>query len=227
MVSPGGAVRPYEATLHVQNPLSFRTNEYGNVVRTSRILHNWALRFALNRVEGDPEKDHRQNLAGQPIYATPAIPLEADYEFQTFHPFPEAPTLLRKGSGLSAGSRKTYQGMYTILQYKEVIRVGSTFRFAIASQRELPRKVIITYGGKRTLQRVTLEPADSISQPEPIQGAITHLINPLDFPERVRLVHAFQYSLPPSPLFEGFVGVPFSGRRIRKGSNEYVVPPSW
>lgn len=210
----------------MENPLSFRTNEYGNVIRTSRILHNWALRFALNRINGNPEKDHIENLKGASIYATPAIPIEVDYEFTTFHPFPEAPQMLKTPENLTPGSRKSYQGDYTILHFKEVVRVGSTFRFAVASAEPLEKELIITYGGKQTLQRVILEDAD-ITEPEPIKGVIHHPINPLDFPDSVQLKNAFQHTIPPSPLFEGTADRTFNGRWIKRGVNKYVVPPSW
>lgn len=219
-------MKAYEATLRVENPLSFRTNEYGNVVRTSRVLHNWALRFALNGIQGNPEKDHLENLAGAPTYSTPAIPIEADFEFQTFHPFPEAPQLLRP-IPKNPGTRAAYQGNNTILHYKEIVRVGSTFRFAVASRRPLPREMVITYGGKRTLQRVTFDEADSLSEPERIQGVLEHPINPLDFSEPIVLRHTFQHSIPPSPLFEGAIERPFTGRRIRRGPKAYVVPAEW
>jgi CRISPR type I-D-associated protein Csc1 len=217
----------YEATLQVRNPLSFRANEYGNIVRTSKVLHNWALRFALNGVRGDPEKSHLENLKGQPIYATPAVPIEADYEFQTFHPFPEAPQMLRNPLSLGLESRRSYQARVTILHYKESARVGSTFRFAVASKDELPQKIVITYGGKQTLQEVQVDAADSFTEPGPFKGQITHPINPLDFLEPIKMVHAFEHAIPPSPLFEGTVTEAFTARLMRKGFREYVVPPSW
>jgi len=216
----------YEATLEVVNPLSFRTNEYGNIIRTSRILHNWALRFALNGISGNPEKTHLENLQGTPIYATPAVPIEIEYEFQTFHPFPEAPQLLKNPGQLTSGSRRTYQGDYTILHFKEVIRPNSSFRFAVASLHELPQNLLITYGGKRTLQKVIFQEC-SITESEPINGDLTHPVNPLDFSNKIQFTNAFEYSIPPSPLFEGTVSGSFIGRRIRRGSNEYVVPSEW
>ena len=217
----------YEAILQVENLLSFRTNEYGNVVRTGRILHNWALMFALNGVHGDPEKDHIQNLAGKPIYATPAIPMGAEFQFQTFHPFPEARYLLRAPEKLTAGAVVTYQNNNTILQYKEFIAPGSKFRFAVASTKELPEEMVITYGGKQTLQRVVLESADSFLIQENFHGNVRHPINPLDFKGRIVMVNAFQYSVPPTPLFEGSVTEPFKALVARKGHREYVLPPSW
>ena len=220
-------MRAYEATLHVENPLSFRTNEYGNVVRTSRIIHNWALRFALNGLRGDPEKDHLENLRGASVYSTPAVPVSAEFEFQTFHPFPEAPQLLRNPERLTSGSRATYQGNYTILHYKEVVRPGSTFRFAVASPNDLPSEMVVSLGGKRSLQMVRLEPADSVSNPGPIKGIVSHPLNPLDYPGRVRLTNALQHAIPPSPLFEGEAHGTFEGMFVRKNANEYIIPPAW
>ncbi|MBA3045754.1 MAG: type I-D CRISPR-associated protein Cas5/Csc1 [Candidatus Thermoplasmatota archaeon] len=217
----------YEATLHLENPLSFRSNEYGNIIKTGQILHNWALRFALNGIHGDPEKDHLENLKGQPIYATPAIPLNTEFEFQTFHPFPEAPQLLKNPEKLTPGSRKTYQGKYTVLQYKEVVRAGSTFRFAVASTKQLDQEFIITYGGKQTLQRVNLEDADEIIEIQHFKGEISHPINPLDFSDNIKMTDTFQYSIPPSPLFEGTIIEPIRAQIIKKGPNRYVVPVLW
>ncbi len=216
----------YEATLRIENHLSFRTYEYGNTVITSRVLHNWALRFALNGIRGDPEKDHLENLSGKPIYATPAIPLDVDYVFTTFHPFPEAPYLLTNPNRLTPGSVKSYQTRFTILHYKEEVQVGSRFRFAIASTEPLRKEMVITYGGKQTLQRVFLEPAE-ITDPIDIKNAIRHPINPLDFPEDIYLKNIFQYTLPPSPLYVGNVVGSFKGRIIRKNAKQYVIPPSW
>jgi CRISPR type I-D-associated protein Csc1 len=217
----------YEATLRVENPLSFRTNEYGNIVRTGTLLHNFALRFALNGIQGNPDKDHMENLSGAPIYATPAVPLSVNYEFQTFHPFPEAPQLLKNPQELTPGARRTYQGNYTILHYKEFVKPGSTFRFGVASMRELPKEMIITLGNKQTLQRVILENAHSVSPVRDFSGRISHPINPLDFPDDIRLTDVIHYTIPPSPLFEGTASVPFRARVVSGAHNEYLVPPSW
>lgn len=222
----------FEAELHVENQLSFRTNEYGNVIRTGRVLHNWALMFAVNGIHGDPEKDHMENLKGAAIYCTPAVPLSADFQFQTFHPFPEAPQLLRfpeEGKRQwEAGSVKTFQTEVTILHYKEFVSVGSTFRFAVLSQNPLPGNVIITYGGKQTLQRVTLEPMDITSIRKGFKGLVRHPINPLDFAgQKIEMTDAFQYQTPPSPLFEGNIVEPIDVTVLRKGPREYLVPPSW
>lgn len=217
----------YEATLHIQNPLSYRSNEYGNIIRTGTILHNWALRFALNAIRGNPEKDHLENLKGQPIYATPAIPMDVEFEFQTFHPFPEAPQLLKNPEKRPPGTRKTYQTKNTILQYKEVIRAGSTFRFAVASTKKLNPEIIITYGGKQTLQRITLELADDVLDLPNFTGEISHPINPLDFNTSLKMKNVFFYNIPPSPLFEGNAVEPFHAVLIKKGNNRYIIPPMW
>lgn len=217
----------YEATLRIENPFSFRMNEYGNVIRTGTLVHNWALRFALNGIHGNPEKDHLQNLAGAAIYATPAVPVSVVYEFQTFHPFPEAPQLLRDPAKLTPGSRRAYQGDYTILHFREFVMPGSTFRFGVVSKAELPKEMIITLGNKRTLQRVVLECADSLTTSVDFQGPVSHPINPLDFPDPIRLRNVIHYTIPPSPLFEGTACIPFKARILRKGPNTYLVPPSW
>ncbi|MEM0144280.1 MAG: hypothetical protein QW167_00795 [Thermoplasmata archaeon] len=216
----------YQAILRVENPLSFRTSEYGNVIRMGRILHNWALMFAINGIRGNPEKSHRENLANCQVYATPAVVENASFEFQTYHPFPEAPYLLAHPEKLKAGSLAAYQSNYTVLHYKEFATIGSTFRFALLSKVSLPPTMIITYGGKQTLQRVFLEEADFYIN-ETFQGTIRHPINPLDFPDSITLTNYFEYSIPPSPLFEGKAANPFRAFIIKKGLNEYLVPPSW
>ncbi len=213
----------YEAGLQVENPLSFRCNEYGNIIRTSRILHNFALRFALNGLRGDPSKDHLENLRSAPIYATPAIPIDITLEFQTFHPFPEAPQLFRRISPKSLGSR---QAAYTILHYKEVVNPGSIFRFAIASFEELPKEIVISYGWKGSLQRVTLAEA-SISDPTEYEGLVDHPLNPLDFESDVVLKPAIKHAMPPAPLFQGRLVKPLRCRIIRSRNNRYLVPVAW
>lgn len=217
----------YEATLHVHNPLSYRTNEYGNIVKTGSTLHNWALRFALNGIRGNPEKDHMENLKGQPIYATPAVPVDVEFEFQTFHPFPEAPQLLKDPGKHPPATRKSYQSKNIILQFKEAIRVGSTFRFAVVSTRELSHEIIVTYGGKQTLQQITLEPADEVTVVPNFTGEVSHPINPLDYAGNVKMKNTFLYNIPPSPLFEGNVIEPFPAILIKKGQNRYLVPSTW
>jgi len=216
----------YEAKLHVENPLSFRCNEYGNIIRTSRILHNFALRFALNGLRGDPSKDHLENLKSAPIYATPAAPQSVSLEFQTFHPFPEAPQLFREPSSYRLASLGTRQAAHTILHYKEIVNHGSVYRFAVASSEELPKEIIISYGWKGSLQRVTLE-AGSISDPTEYQGLIDHPINPLDFEGDVILKPAIKHAMPPSPLFEGRLVRPLRCRIVLSTKNRYLVPVAW
>jgi hypothetical protein len=219
-------VHGYEATLRITNPLSFRTNEYGNVVRTSRILHNFALRFALNRIRGDPALDHLQNLDGAPIYATPGVPIQAEFEFQTFHPFPEAPLLFRNPGNYRPGSLKTLQGTLTILHHKEVVRPGSTFRFSVASREPLPKEMVITYGGKATLQHVSLEEG-RISSQTLFEGTVEDPMNPLDFEPPVRFTHCQTFSVPPSPLFTGRLSKPVKCRILKVGPRQYIIPVTW
>lgn len=213
----------YEAILHVENPLSFRTNEYGNVIRMGRVLHNWALMFAMNGIRGDPEKDHLANLDGAGIYCTPAVPREASFQFQTFHPFPEAPNMIAHPQKLGSGSVSTYQRMFTILHYKEFVKPGSTFVFGVLSERELPEEMIITYGGKQTLQRIRLSSA-TVEDRENFSGQVRHPINPLDFKEAIQMKNVFQYSVPPSPLFQGYITSPIHVMLIKKQAKEYVAP---
>lgn len=222
-------LRAYEAELIVENSLSFRANEYGNIIRTSRLIHNFALRFALNGIRGNPSKDHLENLHGCPIYATPAVPVDVRYEFQTFHPFPEAPQLFKDASHHSVDSLKTYQSENTILHHKEVVVPGSRFRFAVASTTPLPEEIVIPLGWKGSLQKVVLNGA-RLSDPQVYAGPVNHPMNPLDFDDEVVMKPAISHIMQPSPLFEGRLVRPIRCRIIRtefKEFHEYLVPSEW
>lgn len=217
----------YEATLRLDNPLSFRTNEFGNVIRMSKILHNWALMFAMNGIRGNPEKNHLTNLKGCNVYCTPALPLKADFQFQTFHPFPEAPQLITHPESRPLETIKAYQSSFTILQYKEFALPGSTFRFAVASKIALPNEMVITYGGKQTLQRVFLKEADFVIVDD-FRGDVRHPFNALDFNgQKMRMINSIKYSMPPSPLFEGTITEPVDAALVKSGSEQYLVPQTW
>jgi len=53
------------------------------------MLHNWALMFALNETNANPDLRHLENLRDINFYCTPAIPKNVNTQSFLLNPVPE------------------------------------------------------------------------------------------------------------------------------------------
>jgi CRISPR-associated protein Csc1 len=81
----------YHCRLSLHEPLFFATREIGRLYETGRYLHNYALTYALKRVEApwfnsEQVPRYAQDLVplnGQ-VYVTPAVPEQGTFQLATF-----------------------------------------------------------------------------------------------------------------------------------------------
>lgn len=185
-------MRFFKATLTANSYLYFYSTEFLKTTTVSRILHNWALMFALNEIKADPSIKHLENLKGINFYCTPAIPKNVNTQSFLLNPVPDKTEMQ---------TDKRMAGQLTIMRIEKFVP-GSEFEFFVMSRdnKEPPR--IINYGKKRTHHTVAY---DELKIKEQYKENITirpkNLINPLDFKKIDGINYAKKYPIKPSPLY--------------------------
>ena len=67
-------IKFYKAILTANSHLYFYSTEFLKTTTVDRILHNWALMFAVNEIKGNPNKKHLENLQDINFYSTRRSP---------------------------------------------------------------------------------------------------------------------------------------------------------
>lgn len=175
----------FKATLVANSYLYFYSTEFLKTTTVSRILHNWALMFALNNVKSNPEKRHLENLQNVNFYCTPAVPKNIDTQSFLLNPVPE----------------DTGAGKLSIMRIEKFVP-GSEFEFIVMSKNDEEPPCIISYGKKKTHHTVRYD--ELKVKPEykkKIDIRTNQFINPLDFEKIEKIQYAKKYPMKPSPLY--------------------------
>jgi len=175
----------FRATLVANSYLYFYSTEFLKTTTVNKVLHNWALMFALNDIKADPEKRHLENLKNVNFYCTPAIPKKVDSQSFLLNPVPE----------------DTGAGKLGIMRIEKFIP-GSEFEFIVMSKNDKEPTEIISYGKKKSHHTVKYNELKIKSEyKEKIHIRTKQFINPLDFKRIKNIQYAKKYPMKPSPLY--------------------------
>lgn len=193
-------VKFFKATLVANSFLHFYSTEFLKTTTVDRVLHNWALMFAVNEVNADPSKKHLENLKGTNFYCTPATPKNVETRSFLLNPVPE----------------DTGAGKLSLMRVERFLP-GSKFELMIMSKDGKAPPSIISYGKKKTHH--TLKCGCKQCEPSSIQSTEWHelnippvykeqvkirvasFINPLDFKKIDELSYTKKHPMRPSPLY--------------------------
>ncbi len=207
--------------LILHDSLYYATREMGRLYETEKVIHNWALTYALGFIHKpyrsfDSVPTYKEDLipinqAG--VYVTPAKPLHYDYVISTFkladnrhRPFSTVSNTRKKELGITVTNKPSFG------KAKE-LAPESEFEFYIVG--ELPDQIPkwIRLGLWMSKVRVEVESVESSLKPK--QGTFTcsHLLNPIDLsvlPELYDLI-----SMPPVSLLQN---ARFNGEYVEFGN---------
>lgn len=195
-----GRIKFFNATLVANSFLHFYSTEFLKTTAVDRMLHNWALMFAVNEIKADPNKRHLENLKGINFYCTPAIPKNADTKSYLLNPVPE----------------DTVAGRLSLMRIEKFLP-GSEFEFIIMSKDGRKPPDIISYGKKKSHHTLkcgckNCESNDAKGkewheikiQPiykEQMKIRIRKFVNPLDFKKIDDITYSKKHPMRPSPLY--------------------------
>lgn len=194
--------------LILHDSLYYATREMGRLYETEKVIHNWALTYALGLIQKpyrsfDSVPTYKEDLtpinqAG--VYVTPAKPIHYDYVISTFkladnrhRPFSTVSNTRKKELGITVTNKPSFG------KAKE-LAPESEFEFYIIGKLpdQLPKWIRL--GLWMSKARVEVELVESSLKPK--QGTFTcsHLLNPIDLsisPELYDLI-----SMPPVSLLQ-------------------------
>jgi len=179
------------ATLKACSHLYFYSTEFLKTTTVDRILHNWALMFALNdKIKINPEKRHLENLQNINFYCTPAVPKRVETQSSLLNPVPE----------------DTRAGRLGLMRIEKFVP-GSEFKFIVMSRDAKTPPEVISYGKKKTHHEVSYEKIKVKPEyKEKVHIRTKHFVNPLDFKKIDRVSYVKKHPMKPSPLYivEGY-----------------------
>ena len=175
----------FKAILTANSFLYYYSTEFLKTTTVNRVLHNWALMFALNEITTNPNLKHLENLRNVNFYCTPAIPKNVNTQSFLLNPVPE----------------DTGAGKLGIMRIEKFVP-GSIFEFIVVSKNNQEPPRMINYGKKRSHHKVTYEELRIKEEfKEKIKIRTKSLINPLDFKRIANIKYAKKYPMKPSPLY--------------------------
>lgn len=196
----------FRLTLH--DSLYYATREMGRLYETEKVIHNWALTYALGLIQKpyrsyDSIPTYKQDLAhinDKGVYVTPAKPIRYDYVTSTFklgdnryRPFSTASSARQKELGVTLTNKPTFG------KAKE-LAPESEFEFFVVGELtdQLPKWIRLGLW----MSKARIEVQDIKSSLAPKRGVFTcsHLLNPVDLsilPELYDLI-----SMPPVSLLQ-------------------------
>lgn len=178
-------VKFFKATLVANSFLYFYSTEFLKTTTVDRILHNWALMFAVNEVKADPTKRHLENLQNTNFYCTPAVPKNVETKSYILNPVPE----------------QTEAGRLSLMRVEKFLP-GSEFEFKIMSKNGNEPPNIISYGKKKSHHTLLYEELKMKPKyEEQIQIRSEGFVNPLDFKKIDKVTFAKKHPMRPSPLY--------------------------
>ena len=210
-------VTKFHLTLH--DSLYYATREMGRLYETEKVIHNWALTYALGLIRKpyrsfDSVPTYQDDLTPintASVYITPAKPIHYDYVINTFkladnrhRPFSTVSNARKKELGIKVTNKPSFG------KAKE-LAPESEFEFFIIGK--LPKRIPnwIRLGLWMSKARIEVKKELSLT---PKQGNFTcsHLLNPIDLsisPELYDLI-----SMPPVSLLQN---ARFNGEYVKFG----------
>ena len=199
-------VTRFRLTLH--DSLYYATREMGRLYETERVIHNWALTYALGLIQKpyrsfDSVPTYKEDLAvinEAGVYVTPAKPIRYDYVISTFkladnrhRPFSTVSNARKKELGIKVTNKPSFG------RAKE-LAPESVFEFFIVGElsNQLPKWIRLgLWMSKARVEVEAVEPHLKLKR-----GTFTckHLLNPIDLsilPELYDLI-----SMPPVSLLQ-------------------------
>ncbi len=184
--------------LVLHDSLYYATREMGRLYETEKVIHNWALTYALGFIQKPyycpnsvpTYQDDLQPINAAGIYVTPAQPIHCDYVINTFK---FADNRHRAFSTPNRTNKPSYG------KTKE-LAPESEFEFYIVG--ELPERLPKWIRLGLWMSKAHIEVQDVESSPTPKTGvfACSHLLNPMDLPIPPELYDLI--SMPPVSLLQ-------------------------
>ncbi len=211
-------VTRFRLTLH--DSLYYATREMGRLYETERVIHNWALTYALGLIQKpyrsfDSVPTYKEDLAGineAGVYVTPAKPVRYDYVISTFkladnrhRPFSTVSNARKKELGITVTNKPSFG------RAKE-LAPESEFEFFVVG--ELPDQLPkwIRLGLWMSKARIKVEGVESSLTPKRGVFTCSHLLNPIDLPILPELYDLI--SMPPVSLLQN---ARFNGEYVEFG----------
>ena len=206
--------------LILHDSLYYATREMGRLYETEKVIHNWALTYALGLIQKpyrsfDSVPTYQDDLtlineAG--VYVTPAKPVRYDYVISTFkladnrhRPFSTVSNTRKKELGITVTNKPSFG------RAKE-LAPESEFQFYIVG--ELPNRLPkwIRLGLWMSKARIEIEDVKSSLAPKSGVFTCSHLLNPIDLPILPELYDLI--SMPPVSLLQN---ARFNGEYVEFG----------
>lgn len=199
-------VTKFRLTLH--DSLYYATREMGRLYETEKVIHNWALTYALGLIQKpyrsfDSVPTYKEDLAvinEAGVYVTPAKPIRYDYVISTFkfadnrhRPFSTVSNARKKELGITVTNKPSFG------RAKE-LAPESEFEFFIVG--ELPNQLPkwIRLGLWMSKARVEIKEAELSLTRKNGSFTCSHLLNPIDLPILPELYDLI--SMPPVSLLQ-------------------------
>lgn len=192
----------YECRLTFHENLFYETRTMGRFYETGRLLHNFALSYALGLAttpfhHADDIPQYGAELAGlnaAGVYVTPAAGVDVRYSINTFK-FGDETT--------SVFMEKSNRNLPTYGRAKEVA-VGSQFRFGVLSEQVIGFPRWIRMGLWMSKARLEVSPAVLLTRTDGGQKQVVrrYPLNPADLPDGARLGLFDLVAMRPSNLVE-------------------------
>ena len=210
-------VTKFRLTLH--DSLYYATREMGRLYETEKVIHNWALTYALGLVQKpyrsfDSVPTYQDDLTAineAGVYVTPAKPVRYDYVISTFkladnrhRPFSTVSNKRKKELGITVTNKPSFG------RAKE-LAPESEFEFFIVGK--LPDKLPKWIRLGLWMSKALIEVKKELSL-TPKRGNFTcsHLLNPIDLPISPELYDLI--SMPPVSLLQN---ARFNGEYVEFG----------
>ena len=213
--------------LILHDSLYYATREMGRLYETEKVIHNWALTYALGLIRKPYRsfnsvptyQDDLQPINEVGVYVTPAKPIRYDYVISTFkladnrhRPFSTVSNTRKKELGITVTNKPSFG------RAKE-LAPESEFQFYIVG--ELPNQLPkwIRLGLWMSKARIEIEDVKSSLAPKSGVFTCSHLLNPIDLPISPELYDLI--SMPPVSLLQN---ARFKGEYVE--FNDVCLPTS-
>ena len=206
--------------LILHDSLYYATREMGRLYETEKVIHNWALTYALGLIQKpyrsfDSVPTYKEDLtpinqAG--VYVTPAKPIHYDYVISTFkladnrhRPFSTVSNTRKKELGITVTNKPSFG------KAKE-LAPESEFEFYIIGKLldQLPKWIRL--GLWMSKARVEIQDVEPSLTPKRGVFTCSHLLNPIDLPILPELYDLI--SMPPVSLLQN---ARFNGEYVEFG----------
>lgn len=206
----------YHCTLTLHDNVFFATREMGILYETEKYLHNWALSYALFKVDYIPQPYRLQGEAAQKpayldtnseqnllylnqakIYVFPAQPLHWSYQVNTF----KAAQVTYYGKSQQFGDKGADRNYPINYGRAKELAVGSQYRTYIVAPETIKIPRWIRLGKWAAKVQVEILPIpESVLSIKSGEYICQHPLNPLDLPTTTRLLLYNRIVMPPVSL---------------------------